>query len=1004
MLMIIPDWGGIGISVSAEMIYQSITVNQGDTKQCTDLDIFDFGSGTVIINNGTFIVSNNLQIYDAAFKNEGEMIFTGDIDDYSTFSLGGTANFVNNGTVTVNGAFNLGVQSGTTFTNNGTLFLENVQSYNFEGFINSGTVVIGDNVNAHIAGAISGGTVLTKDEYENSSKTYTITYVLGSASVDNKNNPKTYEYKNNAAAQVTIADPERDGYDFIGWLGAGLSVSTKDFSFSSDIQENITLTACWRPTVWSITYDLDGGQFGGSVKNTYTIADEDFTLPEPVKTGYTFSGWTGSNGSTPARTVTVSSGSKGDRSYTANYIANTDTTYKVICYYENLDGGYDAEEHIYTGTTGETVFAKWSDYYKNHFKIGENSPAQVFGEVAADNSLELKLYYERIRYGVIYHSNNMIIYETKRPYGSKVGEYGGDIPQKDSDDLYNYEFAGWAFPDDADKTVMDDSARENYTVNGSVHFDAVFKPVRDYSRNAVIKWGNTKGFKNAPSGEVMIPAGTDYRVELELENEKYYVGTKEWLGDGFPMFRAIGVKWYDPATGDHPADYTAEFADGVVVLTIPNVRHDIDITIEASYHEEHDYSSEFDTVLSGNCEDGFVVRRFCYMCGKTYEETLQQGSHVFGSGFSYDDEFHYQECGTCGYRSQNAHTSDGGTVTRYPTETEKGEIEYRCTVCGYLIKTEEIDVNVHVHSGNLKSDASGHWRECGECGESFDFAAHELRSEVTVQPTETTEGVRTYLCGVCGYIDRTESIPPAGSGDIPTVPTVPYYPTDYPLVLPYNPHGNGEPYIVGNDGKIGWEAIESEIDSIGEGGTVNINMNGTTKLPKDITKIIRDKDITLKLDMGGGIVWSINGMDVTNPKTVNLRVRKNRNKIPVDIINTVSGENYTMQLSLAQNGDFGFTATLSVKLGTKNDGLFANLFHYNKKLGEMEFTCCDEIESGFAELVFTHASEYAIIISAESAGYEDVSADAGAYADEASVSAEDKRFEAAPNKKSKAKK
>ena len=50
-------------------------------------------------------------------------------------------------------------------------------------------------------------------------------------------------------------------------------------------------------------------------------------------------------------------------------------------------------------------------------------------------------------------------------------------------------------------------------------------------------------------------------------------------------------------------------------------------------------------------------------------------------------------------------------------------------------------------------------------------------------------------------------------------------------------------------------------------------------------------------------------------------------------------------------------------MDAKNAGLFANLFYFNEQTGELEFVCADEIaEDGTAELTFTHASEYTIVI------------------------------------------
>ena len=72
--------------------------------------------------------------------------------------------------------------------------------------------------------------------------------------------------------------------------------------------------------VYSVSYDLNGGAMSGQ-KTSYTVTDS-FTLPQPTRTGYTFTGWTGSNGTTPQKTVTINKGTRGNLSYTANWSAN----------------------------------------------------------------------------------------------------------------------------------------------------------------------------------------------------------------------------------------------------------------------------------------------------------------------------------------------------------------------------------------------------------------------------------------------------------------------------------------------------------------------------------------------------------------------------------------------------------------------------------------------------------------------------------------------------------
>lgn len=72
-----------------------------------------------------------------------------------------------------------------------------------------------------------------------------------------------------------------------------------------------------------------------------------------------------------------------------------------------------------------------------------------------------------------------------------------------------------------------------------------------------------------------------------------------------------------------------------------------------------------------------------------------------------------------------------------------------------------------------------------------------------------------------------------------------------------------------------------------------------------------------------------------------------------------------MNLSLAYDGEFGFTATLTVNMEPKNSGMYANLFYYNEQTGKLEFVSAGQIDSdGNVELAFTHASDYTIVVDA----------------------------------------
>ena len=184
-----------------------------------------------------------------------------------------------------------------------------------------------------------------------------------------------------------------------------------------------------------------------------------------------------------------------------------------------------------------------------------------------------------------------------------------------------------------------------------------------------------------------------------------------------------------------------------------------------------------------------------------------------------------------------------------------------------------------------------------------------------------------------------------------------------------NPGTETKPYIKDDSGKEGWDVISSQLDEAKSGETVTVAMNGTTVVPKDIFDSIKGEDVTLVLDMGNGLSWKINGKDITDAAgdidfgvTVGADAGKS---IPVDVINKVTGERYSMNLSLAYDGEFGFTATLTINMESKNTGLYANLFYYNEQTGELEFVSAGLIDAdGNVELEFTHASDYTIVIDA----------------------------------------
>lgn len=119
---------------------------------------------------------------------------------------------------------------------------------------------------------------------------------------------------------ICSTEPTKSYYDFDGWSDGS---NTYDAGDSYNLQANTTFTAQWSPTVYSITYELDGGTNDGDNPATYTIEDDDIALGEPTKYHYRFDGWyqTYSDGVFSNPITTISSGSHGDITIYAKWVA-----------------------------------------------------------------------------------------------------------------------------------------------------------------------------------------------------------------------------------------------------------------------------------------------------------------------------------------------------------------------------------------------------------------------------------------------------------------------------------------------------------------------------------------------------------------------------------------------------------------------------------------------------------------------------------------------------------
>lgn len=199
----------------------------------------------------------------------------------------------------------------------------------------------------------------------------------------------------NIGSSINVNAKLNNGYTFVGWYNGSTLVSDKmNFNYTMPNTDTV-LTAKTTPAKYTISYDLNGGAVAVSNPTSYNIETPTFTLNNPVRLGYVFVGWTGSNGTTtPQKNVSIYKGSTGNRTYKANWTANTGTKYTVEHYKMNLDGTtYTlADTDNLKGTTDTSVTPAIKTYE------GFTSPSTQTVTIKGDGTTVVKYYYTRNKY------------------------------------------------------------------------------------------------------------------------------------------------------------------------------------------------------------------------------------------------------------------------------------------------------------------------------------------------------------------------------------------------------------------------------------------------------------------------------------------------------------------------------------------------------------------------------------------------------------------------------
>ena len=223
---------------------------------------------------------------------------------------------------------------------------------------------------------------------------------------------------------------------------------------------------------YHIKYTLNGGTMSGAPE-TYTENSAAIALPQPTKADCRFTGWTGTDLTAPTMEVTIPTGSKRDREYTANW---EEIQYFTVSYNVHDHGTVPAEEKVESGKTAAKPEDptedgwKFKGWYISDDYIGE--PFDFTTAITRDTTLHAK--WARtwtVSFDVGSHGT--------APTAQTV-ENGAKATKPADPTAEDYSFQGWYT--DTRYTMEYDFSKE-VTEDTTVYAKWVKKPIVSFNKN-----------------------------------------------------------------------------------------------------------------------------------------------------------------------------------------------------------------------------------------------------------------------------------------------------------------------------------------------------------------------------------------------------------------------------------------------------------------------------------------------------------------------------------------
>ena len=430
---------------------------------------------------------------------------------------------------------------------------------------------------------------------------YDIAVAAANAKKAEANYDKTYTEASrkalDAALAIDVSNKKRSEQGVVDAQTAAINAAVKGL-------EKMTYNA---------TFYVDGEEY----RVVPTKVGEQIVAPKaPTKAGYTFTGWNPEVGVMGVEDVR----------FDAKFSAGT-VGYKVETYVMGLDGNYgDAAIEDKSATTGETVSV--TPEAREGFSVAAESV--LSGEVKADGSLVLKVYYSRNQYKLTVDGNVTNVY------------YGAAISVSEPAAREGYTFAGWdrdvpeTMPasdvtlvsqwneNDADYTAYNKAVSAAKAKQAEANFDKTYTAEsRQALADALAKDVSGRKYTQQSEVDAATTAINDAVTALELMTYKatFYVDGAEYkvvtakVGEqiakpGDPSKTGYVFTGWDPEVGTMGTEdltFNAKFSAGEVSYTVETYVMGLDGQYGAADSKNVAATTGAEITLTPDAREGFTV-------------------------------------------------------------------------------------------------------------------------------------------------------------------------------------------------------------------------------------------------------------------------------------------------------------------------------------------------------------------------------------------------------------